>query len=207
MRENIEKKIKWYHNLNKIAEKGAIVFTGSSFMQDFPIKELESNFHVEQMIYNRGIAGLTIEKLQECLSACVFELSPTKIFLSIGEEDINTEGFSLESFINNYLQIIVAIKNKLPAAKIYVIGLLPIVAGYKEVNKQLQRAVSACKCEYLDFENVLLDKNNNLKAEYISEYTAISPSAYVAILRDLKMFFRNRMMGFGEVWNMVENWN
>jgi lysophospholipase L1-like esterase len=206
MTEKVQKKIQWYHNLNKIAEKGAIVFTGSSFMQDFPIQELERNFCVEQTVYNRGIAGLTIANLKDCLSSCIFELSPSKIFLSFGEEDINTVGFTIESFIDSYLQILVAIKKQLPLVKIYVIGVLPIINGYKDVNTQLQRAVSACKCEYLDFENVLLDKNNSLKEEYISDYTAVSPSAYVAILRDLKMFFRNRMMGFGEVWNMVENW-
>lgn len=207
MTKNVQKKIQWYHNLNKIAEKGAIVFTGSSFIQDFPIEELERNFCVEQTVYNRGIAGLTISDFKESLASCIFELSPSKIFLSIGEEDINTKWFALESFIDTYIEILGSIKKQLPLAKIYIIGILPTINSYKKINKVLQQTVCGCGCEFLDFENVLLDKNDNLRQEYISDYTVVSPSAYVAILRDLKIFFRNRMMGFGEVWSMVENWS
>lgn len=206
MNKSIENKIKWYHSLNKIAEKGEIVFAGSSFMQDFPIQELERNFSLEHIVYNRGISGLTVKKLQTCLAECIFELAPSKIFLNIGEEDISTLDMPINAFIDAYLQIIKTIKTNLPAAKIYVIGLLPTLENYKEVNKQLQHAVCAFNCEFLDFDNILLDDDGVLKNEYASESKTVSPSAYVAILRDLKMFFRNRMMGFGEVWNMVENW-
>ncbi|OJF75630.1 MAG: hypothetical protein BKP49_11350 [Treponema sp. CETP13] len=207
MTENVQKKITWYHNLNKIAVKGNIVFAGSTFVQNFPIQELERNFCVEQNVYNRGISGLTIADFKESLSACIFDLEPSKIFLNIGEEDVNTVTFNEVMFVTEYLQIIKEIKKELPLARIYVIGLLPTVNGYKKINKALQHSVCGCGCEFIDFENVLLDSNSCLKKCYKSDCSAISPSAYVAILRDLKMFFRNRMMGFGDVWNMVENWS
>ena len=206
MTETLRQEVAWLHNLNKTAKSGSIVFTGSTFMHNFPINELEHNFQMEESVYNRGVQGLCIADFPYVLENCVFELAPSKLFVCIGEEDVALENFDESVFLDEYEQIILTIRRHLPACKLYIIGLMPTVCGYEKTNRAIRSCANELDCEFLDFGNVLLDTSNQIKKEYSKDKKTFLPGAYVAILRDLKMFFRNRMMGFGEVWNMVENW-
>jgi hypothetical protein len=206
MNKLIQSKADWFHKLNKTARPGNIVFTGSTFMHNFPISELEHNFQMAERVYNRAIEGLRIADFHQVLDLCVFELAPSKLFISIGEEDAADGNLSLTEFTTCYIQTIREIQQKLPACKIHILGLMPTVREYRKINSALRADTSKLNCEFLDFGSVLLDSGNTIKEEYSKDKKTFQPGAYVAILRDLKMFFRNRMMGFGEVWNMVENW-
>lgn len=206
----MEKKLKdqasWFHGLNEYAETNNILFVGSTFIHDFPINELEINFQLEQTIYNRGIKGLRIKEFMELLPVCVYEIQPSKIILSIGEEDIKSPDFSVEEFINDYKNIVISIKKNLPNTKLYIMGIPPTDGKYDKVNKKLQEEIQKHNIEYIDFGYHLLNKDRKIDPKYLNEDHLFLPNAYVAILVDLKRFFRNRMMGFGDVINMVENW-
>lgn len=152
------------------------------------------------------MAGLKLEDLESMLDVCIYELEPTKIIMSIGEEDIKEPDFDLDTFINNYMNIVQQIKTRLPSCRLYVMGILPTDDKYINVNKKLQSHLHNFNIEYIDFGYHLLNKEHHIDPKYLTEERFFLPNAYVAILEDLKRFFRNRMMGFGEVINMVERW-
>lgn len=206
MKKELTKQVKWFHGLNKYAEPHNILFVGSTFIHDFPINELEINFQMGDTIYNRGIEGLKLNELKSILDVCVFELKPNKIILSIGEEDITDTNFSEELFLADYIEVIQLIRDQLPACKIYVMGILPTDNKYADVNHKLQLQLHANNIEYIDFGYHLLNQEQEIDSKYLNEEHIFLPDAYVAILKDLKRFFRNRMMGFGDVMNMVERW-
>lgn len=206
MKQELIRQTNWFHELNKYAEPNNILFVGSTFIHDFPINELEINFQIDDAIYNRGIEGLKIQDLKTMLDVCIYELAPAKIILSIGEEDIKEEDFNLETFIMSYISIVKQIKTTLPQCKLYVMGVLPTDNNYIEVNQKLQEKLHSYNIEYIDFGYHLLDKNQRIDPKYLTDGRIFLPNAYVAILKDLKRFFRNRMMGFGDVINMVERW-
>lgn len=206
MRKELIRQMDWFHGLNKYTEPQNILFVGSTFIHDFPINELEINFQLDESIYNRGIAGLQLKELKEMLDVCVYELDPAKIIISIGEEDIHQVGFEVEEFITDYIHTIQQINTQLPHCIIYVMGILPTDHKYMEVNKKLQEELYKINIEYIDFGHHLLNKEQNIDPKYLTDEHLFLPNAYVAILEDLKRFFRNRMMGFGDVINMVERW-
>ena len=63
MRKEQQKKLENFRELNKTAQKGHILFTGSSLMEMFPVTDFLTEDGSEQIIYNRGIGGFCTEDL------------------------------------------------------------------------------------------------------------------------------------------------
>lgn len=206
MKKELQRQAKWFHGLNKYTEPNNILFVGSTFIHNFPIHELEINFQIDDAVYNRGITGLKLKDLKDMLDVCIYELEPDKIILSIGEEDIIDPNFHEDEFLADYMEVIKHITQTLPKCKLYIMGILPTADKYIKVNQKLQAQLQTCNIEYLDFSYHLLNREQQIDPKYLTEEHFFLPNAYVAILVDLKRFFRNRMMGFGDVINMVERW-
>lgn len=206
MKKELINQAHWFHSLNQYTDPHNILFVGSTFIHDFPINELEINFQLDDTIYNRGVKGLHLHDLKNMLDVCIYELKPTKIILNIGEEDIKEPNFNITTFIDDYMELVLEIKENLPSSKLYVMGILPTDNKYIEVNQMLQTGLQAHNIEYLDFSYHLLNQEQEIDSRFITDENIFLPNAYVAILEDLKRFFRNRMMGFGDVINMVERW-
>ncbi|MFI3325311.1 MAG: hypothetical protein R3Y35_03955 [Clostridia bacterium] len=206
MKNELIEQVNWFRGLNEYTQANNILFVGSTFIHDFPINELEVNFQLADIIYNRGIKGLKLNELKDILDVCVYDINPSKIILSIGEEDIKDADFSVKGFISQYSDIVCDIRKKLPNAKLYIMGIMPTDDKYQLVNQKLQLQMQATNIEYIDFSYHLLNTENKVDNKFITEDNVFLPNAYVAILVDLKRFFRNRMMGFGDIINMAQNW-
>ncbi len=87
--EEKDLKRKIYKHMNRLVQKGQILFTGSSLMEQFPINEIALNCGLDVVIYNRGIGGYTIPDMLEAVEEQVLELEPSKIFINIGTNDIS----------------------------------------------------------------------------------------------------------------------
>lgn len=209
---NREQQILWYKYMNSFSKQNSIVFAGSTFISKFPINELEQDFQMNEPVYNRGIENLTIKDAINVLDSCVLNLNPNKLFLSLGDVELNSEtvskkSFSTQEFITEYEKIILYIKKILPNCKIYILGIIPIFPQCKEINFHLLHMAAKENCEFLDFNYLLLDATTNtIKENCSNDGKTLLPAGYIAILKEMKFFFRNRMMGFGDIWQMLENW-
>ncbi len=65
-----------YDDLNKVALKGQILFTGSSLMEQFPINEIAMSFGVTKTIYNRGVGGTTTDDFLAHIHTDLLDLAP-----------------------------------------------------------------------------------------------------------------------------------
>lgn len=52
-----------YAEQNQTAQKGQIVFVGSSTMEIFPIENMQQSLGLDKVIYNRGIRATTTAEL------------------------------------------------------------------------------------------------------------------------------------------------
>lgn len=103
MKREQSEKIAKYNVLNTFAQKGKILFTGSSLMEQFPINELLMTEGMKQIIYNRGVGGFTTDDMLKYMDTQIFDVEPSKIFINIGTNDISNPSVSFETALTHML--------------------------------------------------------------------------------------------------------
>lgn len=199
---------------NKTAKKGQILFVGSSLMEIFPIEQMQQNqdLGLDKAIYNRGVRATTTADLLNHIGTLIFDLTPSKIFINIGSNDI---GFNVpeEIFLANYDEILYRIKEKLPGTAVYVMAYFPVNTVddfgeekqardqlYAHRSNELLETVNA-KAEQLakkngyEFINVnagLTDVNGNLRKELTFDGAHMLPKGYAIVLDNLKKYLADK---------------
>ncbi|SDX89624.1 GDSL-type esterase/lipase family protein [Paenibacillus sp. CF384] len=201
-----------YRMLNQHALKGQILFVGSSLMEGFPIYEMQLtlNLGLDRVIYNRGIGGTTTADLLQSMDDCIFDLEPSKLFINIGSNDIagaGTEGYSKDTLLVNYNNILNQIKVRLPQCEVFVMAYYPINAqadfglditekksmfatrtnaNLLEANEAIEQLAKQHGYSYINVNEGLADENGNLMPEFTVEGVHLWPNAYTVILNNLK---------------------
>ncbi|SET76743.1 Lysophospholipase L1 [Enterococcus malodoratus] len=202
-----------YDEENKSAKKGQIVFVGSSLMEIFPIEKFQSerNLELSLHIYNRGVRATTTKDVLEHLNTLIFDLSPRKIFMNIGTNDIGF-GVSEEESLANYVTILTKIKEKLPETKVYVMKFYPINSvdefidprsGEKgrysdkrtnenlaEMSDKIGQFAEKLDYAYIDVNNHLSDSIGNLRKELTFDGAHMFPSGYEIVLDNLMPYLK-----------------
>ena len=205
-REAKQKLVADYHERNLTAQKGGIVFTGSSLMEQFPVEEWMAQLpEPRPVVYNRGIGGYTTADLMPILDICVFELAPKKVFINIGTNDLKDADKPIGAMIENYDWILTQIEQHLPGVPIYLMAYYPVnpdvaEGRMKEVlkirtnekirlaNREVQTLAEKHGQRYIDLNRNLTDEMGRLKAEYTVEGMHIKPAGYRAIWDDLMSY-------------------
>lgn len=121
-----QERIEKLHILNRYAEKGQILFVGSSLMEQFPVNEILMTKGLFYKIYNRGVSGFTTADMLNHMDTMVFDLEPSRIFINIGTNDIGAPGYSEDALLSNYRRILARIKERLSEAEVYVMAYYPV---------------------------------------------------------------------------------
>lgn len=200
-------KVKHYSILNQYVKKGKVLFTGSSLMEQFPIYEFMQDYDIKETIYNRGVSGFTSSEMILVLDTLIFELEPAKIFINIGTNDLSAPDYTPEELLERYEYILLQIKERLPAAKVYVMAYYPCNCEHdfgneaarewvrlrpnekvEEANSALKNMADRYKVNYIDLNANLYDEKRNLKSEYSVEGVHMYANGYQAILKDLMKY-------------------
>lgn len=204
------KTLKRYQYLNSQSQKGKILFTGSSLMEQFPITEMLMTNGIFLTVYNRGIGGYTTDDMLEHMEEMVFGTEPSVIFINIGTNDIGSNGYKLENLISNYEKIISLIKERLQNVKIYLIAYYPIndspevatlewvkkvlktrtIENISKANSAVQTLAQKTGCNYIDLNNGLTDANGRLKKEFTIEGIHMYPNGYQVVLNNLLPYLK-----------------
>lgn len=199
-----ERKLKSYKQLNRIAKKGQILFTGSSLCEQFPILELLQSYGLNITVYNRGIGGYVIKELRAAKETCIFDLEPRKIFINIGSNDIG-EGRLEKNIIADYEELLLEIRQRLPETRIYVMAYYPAnvkddfhvsrecAAAVKNrtkgkidvLNRMLMEMAYRTGCTYVDANSGLADKDGQMKKELCIDGIHMWPDAYINVMDNL----------------------
>lgn len=200
-----------YSILNKFAQKNAVLFTGSSLMEQFPIEELSIAEGIDRVIYNRGIGGFTTDDFLENMDTMLLDYKASKIFINIGTNDISAsiapDGKWLDHLLSNYEKILRTIKEKQPSCQVYPMAYYPTNMNIIEknefsreafgirtlqnvdlANKALRAMAEKYAYHYIDVNEGLCDSHGNLKEELTTDGVHMIPDAYVIILRNMKKY-------------------
>lgn len=189
-----------FFELNESAKPGGIVFLGDSITDFFRVNEY---FHGAYVI-NRGIGGDTTDDVLKRMPESVYQLSPSKVFLMIGTNDL-PENKSDESIVANIRKIISLIQENCPDTKIYLESIYPISAArHKKIRKIIVRkrtnerirsineALKALALEkgipYIDVYSHLTDEEGNLRLEFTVEGLHLTVLGYRAVAEVLRPY-------------------
>lgn len=203
-----DEKLERYRHLNKYVKKGQTLFTGSSLMEQFPINEIAMTHGVNKVIYNRGIGGYTIPEMLKAMDEQIFDLEPEKIFINIGTNDISREEETIETLTARYRAVLMQIKEKLPAAKVYLMAYYPVnvkVAAKQpwpdadkaaklrlerldKANAAVRELAAEFDYSYIDVNEGLTDENGQTKEAFSIDGIHMWSDAYEVIFENMKKY-------------------
>lgn len=202
LKKETERKLENYRELNKTIKKNQVLFIGSSLMEMFPIEEFLKEQNIPLIAYNRGIGGYKTEDLLKVLDVCVYDLSPRRIFINIGTNDLSDPSITLAQMIHNYDRILTEIKENLPNAELYLMAYYPVNynaateemipclrirtnAKITSANAEVMKLAQKHNAKYIDVNASLKDAEGNLKEEFTIEGMHINRNGYLSILDDI----------------------
>lgn len=200
------RKVENYRKLNESALSGQIVCAGSSLMENFPVERFLAEEKSRTVVYNRGIGAFRMADLMAYLDVCILDLKPSKLFINIGTNDLNSSVVTDEKLMGDYAQILNKVREALPDTEIYLMAYYPINYGVASdamkpilairTNERLQQANAAVQelakaygVNYIDINAPLKDEAGRLKAEYTTEGMHINEAGYRNIFPLLKEYF------------------
>lgn len=146
---SLEKELKKYHHLNSIAKNGCTVLFGSDSFAKIPVSELSLGLEMDTPVYNRSISGLKIEESEKVLSECIYELNPEKIFINIGENDIEAANFESDNFISKFEWLLYTMHSHCKS-RIYVVSLISSNPKSAFINQKLKQVAQNTGCNFID---------------------------------------------------------
>lgn len=175
-------------------ESKDIVFAGDSHTDYFEWGE----YFEDLSVANRGIGGDTSEGLLGRIDQ-VTELNPQKVFLMIGVNDIQQD-VPVETIVQNYIQIVEAIKEANPETEIYVQSVFPVAGDLYENNQfkhsdSINESVAALnkklsQLEGVKFVNAAEPFGSELAEEYSVDGLHLSREGYEVWLDEIEGYVK-----------------
>lgn len=197
------KKVRNYKELNKFAQKGQILFTGSSLMEQFPINEYAMSKNLGKIVYNRGIGGTTTDDFLREIDTVLFDLEPSKLFINIGTNDINNRWGDepwQKHLLKNYEEILRQIKARLPETEVYMMAYYPIndelpdMTGWAkkmfavrtnqaliDTNAKVAELAARYGYHFIDVNDGIKDEQGRLRADITIEGMHMYAGGYASI--------------------------
>jgi lysophospholipase L1-like esterase len=140
---------------------GTIMFAGDS-----QITLLPTEYYTN--IRNRGIGGSTTADWRLRLP-CLIESQPKSLFIEVGTNDI-TRGIYAWDMLDNYRQMLDAVRAGSPKTKVHIIAILPRrlepTDRVRDINAKLGAMTREHGAEFLDFTTDFADSQGKLTADY-----------------------------------------
>ena len=198
-----ERKLANFCSQNAYIQKGQILFTGSSLMEQFPISEFCLNEGLP-IVYNRGIGGYTTDEFLAAINPMLLDLKPSKLFINIGTNDIRDmpEGEDWFTHLSsNYRRICEIIREKLPETIVYMMAYYPVNPernspalrvrtneAVARANDMVRELASAFGFQYIDVNDGLKDEQGNLQIEHTQDGIHFDAAAYRTVFERLKQY-------------------
>ena len=210
MKREQANKVRNFHTLNRVARKGAVLFTGSSLMEQFPVCELAASAGITKPVYNRGIGGTTTDDFLREIDAVLLELEPAKVFINIGTNDMTKNVYGdawMDHLEANYEQILRTAKERIPQAEIYCMAYYPTnlhlpgqdpwaadmlrertKENIAECNRRVKALAEKYGYHYIDVNDGLTNENGEQKEEFAIDGVHMYADAYVIVFNNLKQY-------------------
>ncbi|HEN2535585.1 TPA: lipase [Streptococcus agalactiae] len=194
LRDYQMKREQFFEINNQTVQEGAIVFTGDSIVEFFPLKK---HLGRDYLLVNRGVAGSDTYWLLENLRTQVWELLPSKVFILIGTNDIGL-GHSQSEIIANITDIIAEIRAESYMTEINILSVLPVseeddyIERVKVRNNQAIKALNKTLSvisgiNYIELYDLLVDEKGQLASSFTKDGLHLTDQAYAKISETIKL--------------------
>ncbi|HGA3211795.1 TPA: SGNH/GDSL hydrolase family protein [Streptococcus agalactiae] len=195
LRDYQMKREQFFEINNQTVQEGAIVFTGDSIVEFFPLKKYLGR---DYPLVNRGVAGSDTYWLLENLRTQVWELLPSKVFILIGTNDIGL-GHSQSEIIANITDIIAEIRAESYMTEINILSVLPVseeddyIERVKVRNNQTIKALNKTLSvisgiNYIELYDLLVDEKGQLASSFTKDGLHLTDQAYAKISETIKLY-------------------
>ncbi len=157
-----EDEMEKYRELNSITEAGGVVLFGSNTFASLPVGELTQAFRITEPIYNRSVRDIRLSQIETYLKVCLYDLNPRKIFVNMGDVDIQDDHINIDDFISKYEWLLYMIHTKTEGA-IYIVSIISGSAAASRINERLKTLASQTGCRYIDAVGALESKRPTLR--------------------------------------------
>ena len=180
-------------NVKKDYKEENIVFLGDSITEWYPLGELYEN---NIPIVNSGKAGYRTFELLPELKELVYQYNPTKVFILIGTNDINTHS-GKKKLVNNVEKMIKRIKIHRAQCKIYIQSIYPVNKEdnqkeneienkeIKEVNQKIKKICKKHNVTYIDVYKYLINEEGYLDLQYTKDGLHLNDLGYLKVTKVL----------------------
>lgn len=175
------------------------LFLGDSITEQYDLDE----YYNDLPVVNSGISGNKTKDLLNDLNNRVYQYNPSKVFLLIGTNDIQSK-VEDDVIINNIKKILEDIHENRPYAKLYLEAIYPVDEGSSgaqdRTNKEIQSINASledyCKkndITFIDMYDLLLDSESDkdrLFEDYSKDGLHISDEGYEVITEELMKYIK-----------------
>ena len=179
----------------KFSPNDNFLFLGDSITDFYSLEEYYDNLPV----VNSGISGNKTTDILNDMKTRVYQYNPTKVFLLIGTNDLDsTDEDIVEVTFDNIKKIVNEIRENRSDATIYVESVYPVNSTIennsvsnrtnkkiRNLNKKLSSYCDGENCNYINLYDDLIDDEGNLKEEYTEDGLHLNSLGYVVITREL----------------------
>lgn len=175
------------------------LFLGDSITEQYDLDE----YYNDLPVVNSGISGNKTKDLLNDLNNRVYQYNPSKVFLLIGTNDIQSK-VEEDVIVNNIKKILEDIHENRPYAKLYLEAIYPVDEGSSgaqdRTNKEIQSINASledyCKkndITFIDMYDLLLDPESDkdrLFEDYSKDGLHISDEGYEVITEELMKYIK-----------------
>lgn len=190
-----QKRLTQFRAENEVLQDGGIVFVGDSITEFFPIKKYLAR---DLPLINRGIAGTDANWLLDNLEEQVLSLSPQKIFLMIGINDLGL-GYSVADTVGKIAELLSQLRIGAYGADIYLLSILPVneaPAFAKTVKIRKNQDIQALNAslsmlpgvEFIDLYHDFVNQEGNLEESFTTDGLHLSQKAYEKLASRLRAY-------------------
>ena len=182
-------------------EKNQIVLVGDCLIENLKIE----NDFPDLTIYNNGISGDTSLLLLKSLYKRAIKYKPSKIFLSVGSNDMGFEDMNVKDIYNNTIAIIEEIKRRSKDTEIHILSIVPvnpanmdnIAREYVDVrnnfdinmlNYYLRNYARKNRLKFVDITKYLKNDFDQLKIKYTFDGFHLNDLGYSIVTKTMKQF-------------------
>ena len=182
-------------------DKNQIVLIGDCLIENL---DIDKHFNGVS-IYNNGISGDTTELLISTLYKRAIKYKPSKLFISIGSNDIGFENTSVKDIYRNIITIVEEVKRRSKDTEIHIVSVIPVNPANMDIinreyvdardnneigmlNYYLKNYVRKNRLKFVDITKHLKNDFEQLDLDFTTDGFHLNQTGYDVVSEQIKIY-------------------
>lgn len=189
---------------NREFDKNQIVLIGDCLIENIKLK----GEFPDLTIYNNGISGDTSLLLMKTLYKRAIKYKPSKLFLSVGSNDMGFEDMNVKDIYKNIIAIVEEVKRRSKDTEIHILSIVPVNPANMDniareyvdarnnfdinmLNYYLRNYSRKNRFKFVDITKHLKNDFDQLKIEYTIDGFHLNDLGYSVVSKTIKQYVYN----------------